>query len=142
MPSRPWWPSAWSGTGAPLGRAAPVADSATSGKHSVSTTGTREFVACGEAMEGELKASVMLRAEKPDTKVRLRLSWWKRLQRTDRTAEVRAGTAWQRFEIATGENVGNGLLLDRGGRGVALLANGAQELGRQAEFGKLHVDCL
>jgi hypothetical protein len=41
-----------------------------------------------------------------------------------------------------GEDVGDGLLLDRGGRGVALLANGAQELGRQAEFGELHVEYL
>jgi hypothetical protein len=48
----------------------------------------------------------------------------------------------QGFEIATGEDVGDGLLLDRGGRGVALLANGAQELGRQAEFGELHVEYL
>jgi hypothetical protein len=33
-------------------------------------------------------------------------------------------------------------LLNRSGRGVALLANGAQELGRKAEFGELHVDYI
>jgi hypothetical protein len=48
----------------------------------------------------------------------------------------------QGFEIAAGEDVGDGLLLHRGGRGVALLANGAQELGRKAEVGELHVDYL
>ena len=48
----------------------------------------------------------------------------------------------QGLEIAAGEDVGNGLLLHRGGRGVALLANGAQELGRKAEVGELHIDYL
>jgi hypothetical protein len=36
-------------------------------------------------------------------------------------------------KIAAGENDGDGLRLDRGGYGVALLADSAQQLGRQAK---------
>jgi hypothetical protein len=47
---------------------------------------------------------------------------------------------WRRgLKVAAGEDTGDRLGLDGRGRGVALLANGAQELGRQAEFGGLHV---
>jgi hypothetical protein len=36
-------------------------------------------------------------------------------------------------KVAAGENDGNGLRLDRGGNGVALLGDSAEQLGRQAE---------
>ena len=50
---------------------------------------------------------------------------------------ARAGLG-QGFQVGTGEDVGNCLSLNRGGDGIALIANGAQKLSRKAEIGELH----
>lgn len=76
-------------------------DTAVSGKRAITTIGSREFVACGEAAEGEFRGVVTVRAAQPDTRVRLRLSWWRRLSRTDEVRDVVAGPAWQRFDVVT-----------------------------------------
>ena len=74
---------------------------AASGRWCVTTTSDRPFVACGSGSAGMLKGTVALRAAEPDTKIRLRLSWWNRLRRTDVEQVVSAGVEWQRFELET-----------------------------------------
>jgi len=76
-------------------------DTPASGRWAVTTTTGREFIACGDGSAGQIRASVMLRAEKAGTTVRVRLSWWNRLNRTDVIEEVAAGADCARFEIAT-----------------------------------------
>jgi hypothetical protein len=61
-------------------------------------------------------------------------------ERQDEGGGLAGAGLGQGFEVAPAKDVGDGLRLHRRGRGVALLANGAQELGRQAEFGELHGD--
>ena len=78
-----------------------VTGEAASGRWCVTTTGDRPFVACGSGGAGMVKGTVALRAAKPDTKIRLRLSWWNRLRRTDVERVVSAGLEWQRVELET-----------------------------------------
>ena len=72
-----------------------------SGKRCVTTDTTREFIVCGEGGGGWITGSVMLRAAKPGTKARVRLSWWNRLRRADTTQVVTVGPKWQRYSLKT-----------------------------------------
>jgi hypothetical protein len=57
------------------------------------------------------------------------------LQHRQREASGLAGAGLRCAEqVAAGENDGDGLLLDRGGMGVALLGNAAEQLGPKAEI--------
>jgi len=76
-------------------------ETAASGRWSITTASTREFAACGDGGQGPIRGSVSLRAEQANPKVRIRLSWWNRLRRADKTKEVAIGPSWQRFEIET-----------------------------------------
>jgi len=58
----------------------------------------------------------------------------KELEDRQREAGGLAGAGLRGAEkVAAGENDGDGLRLDRGGNGVALLADSAKQLGRQAK---------
>jgi hypothetical protein len=58
----------------------------------------------------------------------------KKLEDRQREAGGLAGAGLRGAEkVSAGENDGNGLRLDRGGNGVTLLADSAEQLGRQAK---------
>jgi|GEM_PF-1845214 len=71
-----------------------------SGRYSVTTDTIREFIVCGETMPGWITGSVSLRADKPGTKIVIRISWVNRsLNRIDQTETVEVGTAWEKHTI-------------------------------------------
>ena len=92
-----------------------------SGRWCVTTSTGRELTVCGEGSPGALKASVSLKASQPGTRVRLRLSWWRRLRRMDETAEVTVGPQWQSFAVETEARQGGPVEA-----GVSLLTAGEQ----------------
>jgi len=71
-----------------------------SGRYSVMTDTIREFIVCGETMPGWITGSVSLRADKPGTKIIIRMSWCgPNLNRIDKTETVDVGTAWEKHTI-------------------------------------------
>ena len=74
---------------------------AASGEWCISTVKGRPFVACGYGGRGMMKATVALRADAPNRPVKLRLSWWNRLKRTDLCKTVAVDVKWKRFEVET-----------------------------------------
>ncbi|MBT3380934.1 MAG: hypothetical protein HN742_16090 [Lentisphaerae bacterium] len=91
------------------------------GQYALTTTSDREFVTCAEGEGGIVRATVCLRAAKPNTKATLRLSWWRRRVRKDTQTEVTVGREWEQFEIETEALQGGPIEL-----GVALLDSDAQ----------------